>query len=200
MKLFQNPWVAGGLAVVAVGVVFYLVFLPRLKTSRGTPVQPGAALAAAGASAGSASVLAPPPKTVPPPVAEIDLNYAQTHFQEWIDTPARDPFLLNFAIAPPPKAPQEVSPVALMKLKAIWRQTGGGLAAIDHGLYREGEEIVPGYKLDRIERDQVWIQGPEKQERLDFDKRFVLVETPRGTNFIERFLGPEQSDPLRPKL
>ncbi len=200
MKLFRNPWVAGGLALAAVLVVLYVVFLPQWQARHRGSVS-GASVVAADAAAGSASVVAPPPKTVPPPAAEIDLAYAQAHFQEWIDAPPRDPFLLNLVVAPPSKqTPQQISPVVMMKLKAIWRQTGASFAAIDHGLYREGDEIVAGYKLERIERDQVWIQGPEKQERLDFDKHFTLVETPRGTNFVERFLGPEQQDPLRPKL
>ncbi len=199
MKLFRNPWIAGGVAVLAVAVVFYVVLMPRLRRGHGSKApQP---TAAATASKGATSVEAPPPKTVPPPEMAIDRNYAQARFASWIDAPPRDPFLFIGAQPAPTKAPLQISPVALMKLRGIWRQTGGDLAAIDKGLYGEGDTIVAGYKLDHIEGDQVWIQGPEKRERLDFDKRFTAEALPpRGTNFIERFLGPEPKDPLRPKL
>lgn len=199
MKSLRNPWVAGGLAVLAVAVVFYAVFLPNLRRGHGVRgPQPSAANAA---SKGATSVEAPPPKTVPPPEMAIDRSYAQSHFQGWMDAAPRDPFLLLAGPAAPTKAPIELSPVTLMKLKGIWRQTGGSFAAIDKGLYREGDEIVAGYKLDRIEGDQVWVQGPEKRERLGFDKRFAAeAPPPRGTNLIERLLGPEPQDPLRPKL
>lgn len=201
MKIFQSPWVAGGLAAVAVAVVFYVVFLPRLWPARRTQTQQSTALAMTNAPKGTASVVAPPPRTVPPPPMAIDRSYAQTRFAGWIAAPPRDPFLIVSAFAAAPaKAPLEISPVAMMKLKGIWRQTGGNLAAIDKGVYSEGDQIVAGYKLDRIDSEQVWIQGPEKKERLDFDKRFSAVIVPPGTNFIERFLGPEQADPLRPRL
>ena len=199
MKIFRNPWFAGGVAVLAVAVVFCVVFVPRWRRGQGSKVsQPSAAGAT---SKGATSVEAPPPKTVPPPEMAIDRGYAQKNFANWIEAPTRDPFLVIGTALAPPKAPLEVSPVVSMKLKGIWRQTGGGLAAIDKGLYGEGDTILAGYKLDRIEGDQVWIQGPEKRERLDFDKRFTAEALPpRGTNFIERFLGPEPKDPLRPKL
>ena len=203
MKIFQNPWVGGGLAAVALAVVFYVVFLPRLWPAKRTQTQQSRAMAMTNALKGATSVVAPPPRTVPPPPMAIDRNYAQTRFASWIDAPPRDPFLIvsaSTSTGPPAKTQLEISPVAMMKLKGIWRQTGGNLAAIDRGLYSEGDQIVAGYKLDRIDGEQVWIQGPEKKERLDFEKRFTAVSVPRGTNFVERFLGPESADPLRPKL
>ena len=112
----------------------------------------------------------------------------------------RDPFQLIGAPSRTKRDPSIPSPVLSWKLKAIWRQTGGSLAAINNGVFAEGQDIQ-GYKLERIEGDRVWFQGPDGMESLDFNKKaIVLTSAPKGTNFIERFLGPEQADPLRPKL
>jgi hypothetical protein len=54
------------------------------------------------------------------------------------------------------------------KLKGIWRQTGGRVAAINNGVYSEGDSI-DGYKIEKIDGDQIWFQGPERLERLGFD-------------------------------
>ena len=56
------------------------------------------------------------------------------------------------------------------KLKAIWRQTGSRLAAINKSIYAEGDLIGEGYRIQAIESDRVWFQGPTGRESLGFEK------------------------------
>src|ERR1041385_1402388 len=61
------------------------------------------------------------------------------------------------------------SPVHSWKLKGIFSQNGGeAMAVINQGIYRAGDEI-DGYKIIRIDNDEVWFQGPRSKERLGFD-------------------------------
>ena len=198
MKMFRNPWVAGAVGILAVVVVLYVVLLPHIRRTRGS--RASASAAGTTGAKGASSVDAPPPKTVPPPAMEIDRKYVQAHYPGWISGPVHDPFQMFGAPIQLVSGPAVPSPVLSWKLKAIWRQTGGSIAAINNGVYTEGDDIQ-GYKVDRIEGDRVWFQGVGGPESLDFGNHAVVTITAtRGTNFIERFLGPEQADPLRPKL
>src|SRR5207245_2516603 len=57
------------------------------------------------------------------------------------------------------------SPIANWKLNAVWDQTDSKLAVINNRVHRVGDDIE-GYKVLRIERDEVWFQGPKRKERL----------------------------------
>ena len=167
MNPFRNPYVVGGLVIIALGIVGYQIFQPHWPGSASAP-QPVA-------SAPLSTTANPQPATPAesqsnPPTVErglgggIDRSYVQQHLTEWIDAPQRDPFL----VTPSTTAPKgTVSPIATWVLKAIWRQTGGRLAAINNGIYKEGD-VIEGYTLERIEADQVWFQGPNTKERLTF--------------------------------
>jgi hypothetical protein len=80
--------------------------------------------------------------------------------------------------------------VSTWALQAIWNQTDSRLAVIDDRVWGVGEEVEPGYKLIRIEKDEVWIQGPHRNERLGFpEPKQVAPKTslprtpsPRGGN------------------
>ena len=180
MKALRSPWVSGALAVVAVAFVCYQLLQPRFKRGRPAKVEsPAPAIAAPQPKA--ASVVAPAKtagatNALATARAGIDRRIVQARFAEWIDSPQRDPFF--FANAPAPKAAEEPpSPVPNWRLTGIWRQTGTRVAAINGRVYQEGDQIE-GYKIERIESDQVWFQGPAKKERLGFN-------TPQtGTNAI----------------
>ncbi len=168
MNPFRNPYVVGVLVIIALGVVGYQIFQPRWPGSRpvAAPVAPPT----------SPAVAFTPPAPVPDarpaaPVVErgvsnrIETSYVQQHLKEWIDAPQRDPFLITTPAGSGGKG--AVSPITQWQLKAIWRQTGGRLAAINRGIYKEGD-VVEGYTLTQIEADQVWFQGPNTKERLTF--------------------------------
>jgi hypothetical protein len=183
MKILQNPWVTGSLALAAVAVVYFQVVQPQLGRGRSisTPridLKPLVNAIAPG--------LAPSPSPRPEPAptnapilleASIDQRSAESHFKGWVNSPLRDPFLL-FG---PPKAEQPIaetnSPLTHMKLKGIWEQTGGRLAVINRRVYVEGDEIE-GYKIIHIDRDEVWFQGPIRKERLGLDMRQSIVPAP----------------------
>ncbi len=172
MKLLQNRWVTSGLVVVAAGVVFYQ-FAPQIRRHGGAPAP--RTVSSALTESTVPSVPAANPRTPPAsrPIASahtgLDLPYIQEHVSQWVDSPRRDPFLLlNVKRAESVLSRNDPpSPVAQWKLNAIWRQTGSRLAAINSGVYREGDSIH-GYKVERIEDDQVVLRGTNGTQSLGF--------------------------------
>ena len=193
MKLLGNPWVVGGLCVIAVAVVGYQFLPPR--SGAGVPPVP-----ATGVSPAPAPPSVPPVSSVPatsvastqatarttagtnatPLTTPIDRAYVQSHFDHWLQAPQRDPFLLVTA-AKPSTVAVPVSPVSHWKLKSIWRQTGGGIAAINQGVYAVGD-LIEGYRIERIESDRVWFQGPTGRESLGFTNPQPPAAAPTRTN------------------
>ena len=184
MRLLRNPIVTGLLAVVAV-VVVYIQIAPHARLNLFAPSAPPLPMVSpppAPAPAPASSVAAPasagqPAATVaeadPPSQRPVDREFVELHFDGWVNWPQRDPFLVMTPDPPYPKT-KDVdanSPVATWKLKAIYAQSGSKpIAAINHGVYREGDDIQ-GYKIIKIEGDEVWFQGPRRKERLGFDRR-----------------------------
>ena len=127
-----------------------------------------------------------PPAAAPPPVRAatytnleaalrpsqgVDATLVEQRFKSWVSAPARDPFLLLMPVAreqPNLLTEETNSPVSTWALQAIWNQTDSRLAVINDRVCRVGDEIEPGYKLIRIEKDKVWFQGPYRNERLGF--------------------------------
>jgi len=166
VKVLRNPKVTVGLTLVAIGVL-YLQFFQR-KSLR----------VSANAEAPAARLAANPQQRNPLPGAQtvqskrdeivgtaIDRRYVEVHLSEWIDSPRRDPFLQDRDTF----GGENSSPVRSWKLKAIWRQTGGRVATINDRVYQEGD-VIQGYKIERIEGDQVWFDGPYGKEHLGFAK------------------------------
>jgi hypothetical protein len=196
MKPLNNPWIVGGLCVIAAGVVIYQTLAPRgsggiapndlALLPATTPTGP-----ATGAFASSPSE---PARTtarttlgtnVAPPAPLINLIYVQSHLTQWMDSPPRDPFLFSPPGKPAPAPAAPASPLSHWKLKAIWRQTGSRLAAINNGVYAEGDWIE-GYRIERIESDCVWFQGPLRRESLGFTKPQPPPAPPAETNAPNR--------------
>jgi hypothetical protein len=180
MRFLRNPIVTGLLTLVAVGMVFYRLVLPYLLP--GKIVQSGivaatrnpiAARAVANANALREQLTeAAAPWRGP----TIDHDYVQGRFAKWVAAPARDPFLL-LGIDPKDKEMQDLlepSPIAKWKLNAIWDQTGSRLAVINNAVHQVGDEIA-GFKILRIESEEVWFQGPHRKERLGLQNRGPAV-------------------------
>lgn len=196
MKFLRKPWFVITLAVAALGVVLYNQVLPHLGSSNTkAKAATGPAVATPGPAAASAATAQKPVPAVA--LTPIDPAYALARFQGWIDAPARDPFLLYIPVAP--KAAPQLPALSSLCLKAIWRQTGTGLAVINDKLLGVGDE-VSGYPIERIEADQVWLKVAGKLERLDFATyQPGITNAPRGPNAIERFLGPDPVVTARPR-
>jgi len=183
MKFLNNPIVTGILAVIAI-VVVYIQIVPHshssffsaspsptpvlaMTTSAPAPVVPAPAPVAAPASAPVLAQADIKPRT------PVDREFVELHFDGWVAWPQRDPFLV-ITPDPPDSKNKDVdanSPVGSWKLKAIWAQTASKpLAVINNHVYREGDELQ-GYKIIKIEGDEVWFQGPRRKERLGLDRR-----------------------------
>jgi hypothetical protein len=178
MKFLRNPIVTGILAVVAVMVVAYQFMGSNIRFNfRGKTAQVVRAIAPTLAPAPApASVVAPSNLVAETsgPVAEatIDRAYLEARFAKWVASPQRDPFLL-FGADPKLNGKDDeefASPISKWKLNGIWDQTGGKLAVINKRVHRVGDEIE-GYKIVRIEGEEVWFQGPKRKERLALERR-----------------------------
>ena len=182
MKLFRNPVVAGGLALVAVFMVVQAVnpnlFKKRPARQPATAQAPAQAPATAGPSTNlESSTSAPATSTTPivGPVANIDLSKVGWPTNA---APRRDPFqVINAA------STNRLYPPAwqVLELTAIWRQTGGKLAVINRKVLGEGDSLVTDLKgtpaagaialrftIELIEDDLVWVSGPSGREPLEF--------------------------------
>jgi hypothetical protein len=197
MKLLRNPIVTGILALLAVGVVFVQFGGMKLFRS-GTTAPMRATLETPPAPANQ---LPAPSRVVQEQPASkaiqdgltstgslargMDHEFAAAHFNTWVtEGRMRDPFLLiQPAMEDSSSGTDTNSPVASWKLKAIWNQTGSRLAVINDGVYRVGDEIQ-GYKILRIENDEVWFQGPGRRERLGFE---ATPKIPDGKNTADGF-------------
>jgi hypothetical protein len=179
MRFLRNPIVTGILALVAVGMVFYRFVLPYLATSSPQSVLPAImpnpfatrAVANATALKQQLSEAAAPWRG---PV--IDREFVEGRFAKWVASPKRDPFLL-LGVDPKDKEMQELlepSPIAKWKLNAIWDQTGSRLAVINNAVHQVGDDIA-GFKIIRIESEEVWFQGPKRKERLGLLNRGPTV-------------------------
>lgn len=180
MRFLRNPIVTGLLTLVAVGLVFYRLVLPYLVTSNA--LRPGTAAPARSPVAARAMANA---NTLRQQLTEaaapwhgpiVDRDYVEGRFAKWVATPARDPFLL-LGIDPKDKEMQDLlepSPIAKWKLNAIWDQTGSRLAVINNAVHQVGDEIA-GFKIIRIESEEVWFQGPRRKERLGLQNRGPAV-------------------------
>jgi hypothetical protein len=191
MKLLRNPFVTGALAVVALLVVLYQFVGPTVFRGRPSAAKPSAAPArpaspTPAARSGRAAAATPtqPRKAAasperapnPLPVGEellpdrpVEASLVATRFPTWVSAPLRDPFLLLQPIVEDAvlSLAETNSPVPTWNLQAIWHQTDIRLAVINARVWRLGDERE-GYKLIRIEKDEVWFQGPHHHERLGF--------------------------------
>ena len=184
MRFLRNPIFTGLLTLVAVGMVFYRLVLPYLISNNAA--QPGPATPRAtpvGLQAmANAAALRDQLKEADAPWRgpTIDRDYVEGRFAKWVATPHRDPFLL-MGVDPKDKDLQDLlqpSPIAKWKLNAIWDQTGSRLAVINNAVHQVGDEIA-GFKILRIEADEVWFQGPKRKERLGlFTKGPTVLPNP----------------------
>jgi hypothetical protein len=178
MRFLRNPIVSGILAVVAVLVLAYQFTGGAMARYR-----PAGITKRLVSELVSATAPAPIPTPPPAPVTQleeapvspadpiIDRSYLEGRFAKWVASPLRDPFLL-FSADPKDKKDDEEfqSPISKWHLNGIWDQTGGKLAVINKRVHRVGDEIE-GYKIVKIEGEEVWFQGPKRKERLALEKR-----------------------------
>ena len=165
MKALRSPWVSGTLALIAVAVV-----AAQFGAFRWPAAVAVIAPHPAPAPAPAPPIPQPAPKTTAerpePPALPVERQFARARFEQCLEAPRRDPFRL-VPVFSGKAAHQYPSPVLVWKLKAIWRQTNGRVAAINNGVYAEGDKL-DGYLITKIEAEQVWFDGPDGPEALTF--------------------------------
>jgi len=178
-----------GIVLIA-GVAAY-VFSPTLTGRRKAPVR-SAAPATAPAVAATTTATNQPAGTNQSAALPVDRPSLESRWLTWLRAPLRDPFLL--LPPPPPKVETPITPASQLQVSGLWVQTGSRLAVINRGVYGEGDTVL-GFKILRIDSDQVQVQGPERTELINFTTYVAgATNAPRGTNFIKMFLGPEKEN------
>jgi len=97
------------------------------------------------------------------PALGLDRAYAGEHWTGWLESPKRDPFLLIKPVAPP----QRTNHFVHFTLKAVWRQDGASLAAINDGIYRPGDALEE-FRVESIDDHGVWLEVNGHKEFVDF--------------------------------
>ena len=197
MKIFQNPYVVGGLAIVAVALIFRNAIGPLWSriAPRGGAIQivaqPQVPSSVSTAPANAPVAESPAPKAPRlEPEKNIDLTQAGW---KWHSSPHRDPFqitpatITNLARLYPPASD-------LLSLTAVWRQTGSSLALINGRILAQGDAILAKfqgkaagetnatykYKIESIEGDTVWVEGPAGREQVEFRSSGALNGSATG--------------------
>jgi hypothetical protein len=169
MKIFNNPIVVGGLAVLAL----FLVLRNTMGPLGGRKVSGQPALSAQRTPAAAVTKqtnqvkpeMAAAQQTEQPVLAapEFPVNTAQIepHLERWTTSPKRDPFQVTVGEHAPPRAED------VLELTAVWRQARSQLAVVNNQILGKGDSIL-GFTIDIIEADSIWLQGPRGAENLKF--------------------------------
>jgi hypothetical protein len=190
MKPLQNPWVVGGLVLLALALVFRNALWPLLRRPRAPAAQPRVIVPPTSAPVPPVVAVAPKPHSNLSAeerddsqklaqfklalVTDVAVPMLQTSVVRWAEAPRRDPFQVRVL----PKIelePQQVltnqvvypPAMELLTLSAIWRQTGSKLAVINHRLVGEGDTLLK-FKIENIEADHIWVSGPNGREQVEF--------------------------------
>lgn len=162
MRAIRNP-ILLVLLLVAVGAGLFFVSRPRIKSAGSTKAKANASATAAKDEAFAKTN--PQASGKPRPERPIDIDYVQKHAKAWIEAPARDPFLAYYI--PRQTARHATNAPVTFVLTAVWRQSGGVLAVINGIVCGEGDELA-GFRVERIENDQVLLENAERRELVRF--------------------------------
>lgn len=185
-KVFNNPWVVGGLGLTALGAVYSNVMVPDMETLIRPPRAPVPPAEGARSSAG-------PVAGLPLPVyggSGQQPFRAQIDQMGWPDHIRRDPFKLVSLAASSEEADDDYDDEDFLssaqelnqrgpalELQAIASGEEGKIAVINRIMVREGEKIGE-YLVVHIRSDAVALGGPEGLEWLEFrGKRRVSEES-----------------------
>lgn len=169
MKALNNPFVAGTLAVAACTFFAWNVVGPIWTRHRGssapTPEAPPSTPAAPLGPPTAAAVVKPVP-TGETNYAAMDLAAIQSQLPRWLEAPRRDPFevVVQAKVAVKQEGPRAED---VLKLHAIWRQSGHQLAVVNQQIVTEGDPVA-GYLVQRIENDFITVQGSNGLERVEY--------------------------------
>jgi hypothetical protein len=170
MKIPAKNWIIALLAVAAVVVMAWQTLHPHRSNAAapiGTKPLP---TPLANTPAKPAPAVSPEASVQ---VTAIDRAYVEAHLAGWLDEPQHDPFFKVKPVAPPP----QTNRLSQFTLKAIWRQSGVSMAAINHGVYRAGD-LVEGCKILSMDDSRVWLEVNGQKEQITFATP-APVKTPK---------------------
>lgn len=189
MKNLRNPLVLAVLGLVALllagGVYWFLLRTPK-KPRKTISAATGPLTTHAATNALAAGRLWPD--------LPIDIDTVTSNLPLWQAEPQRDPFQFTEVLVLDTAQPTN-SPLYLMKLQAIWRQTDGRAAVINGRVVMEGDTFE-GMLVERIEADRVWFKGPERTEALVFGQVRLPPPPPADPRKgLRGIFGPEVTPP-----
>ena len=172
-NLLNNPWVVGGLCILALITVYF-----RLFDSKKRPDPPPVVVAQAQAQATAVAPL-PIPVTQNPASASPPSSISLEDFDfSWPEKFRHDPFQPHrtgstFSPGLPNDFNDSVEgapPFAQVPLllHAVFLEGPNRVAMINRDLVKEGEQI-DGYVVDQIQRDRVRLKGEDETRWLDFN-------------------------------
>lgn len=177
---FQNPWVVAGLALAAGGSLYYQLNV-RTKLTKAKPMVAGVPVASVAGVSAEHPVGAIKTGAVAVPVElswGVDLDYVNQRYRKWTESPNRDPFGVQLKAIPAMHA--NITNVSdVLRVAAIWRQTGQRLAVINNQVVMEGAELE-GFRIEKIEADVIRVSSPRGAEEIrmaEFDPDAVTNAT-----------------------
>jgi len=171
MKLLRHPVVVMLLAVLALALVLKNFVWPFMGRAPRSPLQPSAATTPASAQSKAAPeeqpLLESRAQPRPARTTDVDLVLLQANSGRWAESPRHDPFQIRRS--PALSSTTQIGPPAmeLLKLSAVWRQTGSTLAVINDHVVSIGDAILQ-FRIQTIEADRVWVEGPNGREQVAF--------------------------------
>ncbi len=169
MKSLRNPIVVAALALVASVLLFETTLRPIVQRQSWSFLRHARPI--------DRSVL---PVPAGPDISRVTTNTNTNSFafrlepdvaalrvssERWVNAPRRDPF--DMELKRVEATGTQFKAMQLLKLTGIWRQTGGSLVVINEHVLGLGETVL-AYRIDSIESDRVWVQGPNGREALEF--------------------------------
>jgi hypothetical protein len=171
LKILQNPIAVGVLALVAVVLLVQQIFWPMIQHSHWMQPEPAAASPAAAAPkpaprpepGNSTHALAVAVNVMPE--FQIDGGPAGASAARAAESPRRDPF--QGRMLPTSQAKPNESARELLTFSGFWQQSGTTLAVINNQVVAVGDSVM-GFKVESIEHDLVWVDGPNGHEAVGF--------------------------------
>ncbi|MFT5185264.1 MAG: hypothetical protein ACI84C_002407 [Flavobacteriales bacterium] len=126
-------------------------------------------------------------QSVPPPREiqglSMELETIQSKIAQWVQSPKRNPFQFFT------KQENYAGAESVLTLNAVWSQTGSRLVVINQRVLEEGDTIE-SYRLERIEGERAWVNGPLGLEPLELELSITEAKQKRKLVELKGSQGP----------
>lgn len=168
-KLLNNPWVVGGLALVALAFVGMPLLPKQNPVDSPSPVVDDVR-----------SLEPSDDETLQAGVASSDIALALKELA--IATPLRDPFAARAKAVPATLIAEQASvpdSVDTLRLSAIWLQGAETFVLINGSICQEGDEFSR-FKIESVTREGVWVTHWKGRDFLSMGTDFTLITPSAG--------------------